>query len=244
MSQPLLDQRVPTPVGPPASAYAGPLFAALERLAAVHDPATLRTAIVAEARNFVPAEAIGIGSSSDHGWRLDHIDAVDGSTQLTAALVELDQVNRLGLLDHPGVVVLPAHSLPAQNGDGPPTDCMVLADLGVGTHSRRHSLWWFGHRAAGLPAMLPLATLVGRYAGIALRSALEQDTLHEAAASRNRIGQAQGVLMALHQISPAQAFELMRQTSQRKNVKLSAVADMVVQGGRLPPTRRHRVVAT
>ena len=52
--------------------------------------------------------------------------------------------------------------------------------------------------------------------------------LEEAMRSRATIEQAKGVLMALHGIDEAAAFDLLRRESQRRNVKLRAVARTVL----------------
>jgi len=58
--------------------------------------------------------------------------------------------------------------------------------------------------------------------------------LQAALESRDLIGQAKGVLAAVLRITPDDAFELMRQSSQQQNMKLTKVADYVVQTGELP----------
>ena len=65
----------------------------------------------------------------------------------------------------------------------------------------------------------------------------EQDvtTLQEAVDSRTVIGQAQGMLMALHRLSADEAFDLLRRASQQRNVKLRDVARSVVEAGGFPP---------
>jgi GAF domain-containing protein len=51
---------------------------------------------------------------------------------------------------------------------------------------------------------------------------------------RDRIGQAKGILIVTHKISGDEAFDLLRNTSQHKNIKLRDVADYVVRTGALP----------
>jgi transcriptional regulator with GAF, ATPase, and Fis domain len=58
-----------------------------------------------------------------------------------------------------------------------------------------------------------------------LRTALE---------TRDIIGQAKGILMATHHIDNDAAFELLRETSQRLNLKLRSVAENVTHSGALP----------
>jgi hypothetical protein len=57
-----------------------------------------------------------------------------------------------------------------------------------------------------------------------------------AAASRAVIDQAIGVLMGQRRIAAAEAFAILRTTSQNRNIKLRAFAAQIVEGaGALPP---------
>jgi len=64
--------------------------------------------------------------------------------------------------------------------------------------------------------------------------------LEVALTSNRRISQAIGILMARHRLTESQAFDLLRQCSSLRNVKLAAVAGEVVYTGELPPTGRGR----
>jgi AmiR/NasT family two-component response regulator len=57
-------------------------------------------------------------------------------------------------------------------------------------------------------------------------------------ASREIIGQAQGILMERERITADQAFDLLRQASQHLNVKLRDVAQALVDPGAAPETAR------
>lgn len=57
--------------------------------------------------------------------------------------------------------------------------------------------------------------------------------LERALQSNRRIGMALGVLMARHQLTEDQAFDLLRRVSSRRNVKLAALAEEVVYTGGL-----------
>jgi len=92
-----------------------------------------------------------------------------------------------------------------------------------------------------------LAELFAAQAAVALANAevywqtyaLTQ-TLQIAVESRDVIGQAKGILMALHKISAEEAFALLRRTSQEQNTKLRDIAEWLVRTGELPamPDRR------
>ena len=58
--------------------------------------------------------------------------------------------------------------------------------------------------------------------------------LQRAIDSRHFIGQAQGILMQLHGIDAEQAFRLLKEHSQRHNIKLRAVAAIVIDTRRMP----------
>ena len=60
------------------------------------------------------------------------------------------------------------------------------------------------------------------------------ENLTRALDSRDRIGQAKGILMRQHAITGNDAFELLRQTSQQRNIKVSDLADLVIWTGQLP----------
>ena len=60
------------------------------------------------------------------------------------------------------------------------------------------------------------------------------DNLRTALENRDLIGQAKGVLMAQRRIGSDEAFALLRETSQRRNVKLRDIAEQVTRTGTLP----------
>jgi GAF domain-containing protein len=60
--------------------------------------------------------------------------------------------------------------------------------------------------------------------------------LHDALASREVIGQAQGILMERERITADQAFDILRRASQHLNIKLRSVAQTLVETGERPET--------
>ena len=60
-----------------------------------------------------------------------------------------------------------------------------------------------------------------------------RENLAQALASREVIGQAQGILMERERITADQAFELLRRASQHLNIKLRAIAQQLVDTGRV-----------
>lgn len=84
------------------------------------------------------------------------------------------------------------------------------------------------------------AQIMAGYAGIALGIAQRADTerekrenLQQALIYRDIVGQAQGILMERERVTGPQAFALLRQASQRLNVKLRDVAQELVDTGLL-----------
>lgn len=92
------------------------------------------------------------------------------------------------------------------------------------------------------------ALVFATHAGVALAAAseLEQanlalsvelkrlENLHEALASRQVIGRAEGILMQRELITADEAFDLLRRASQHLNTKLREVAQIVVDTGEVP----------
>ncbi len=62
------------------------------------------------------------------------------------------------------------------------------------------------------------------------------DDLHQALATRELIGQAQGILMERERITPDQAFDILLRASQHLNVKLREVAQELIDTGTSPDT--------
>jgi ANTAR domain/GAF domain len=89
------------------------------------------------------------------------------------------------------------------------------------------------------------ALLLATLAGLAFTAARAHDDeerkatqLQAALATREMIGQAQGILMERERISPDQAFDILRQASQHLNIKLRVVAQSLVDTGERPETGR------
>lgn len=86
-----------------------------------------------------------------------------------------------------------------------------------------------------------IAAMLAAQASLAVRWNLERRAYEakseawvRALASRDVIGQAKGILMAQQQLAADAAFELLRTTSQRHNVKVRDIADHVAAHRRLP----------
>ncbi|MDP9181444.1 MAG: ANTAR domain-containing protein [Actinomycetota bacterium] len=91
--------------------------------------------------------------------------------------------------------------------------------------------------AIGRAQGLLFAAHAGMALDVARSQALERgraENLQAAMASREIIGQAQGILMERERITADQAFELLRHASQHLNVKLRDVAQTLVDTGAVP----------
>ncbi|MGO4596829.1 ANTAR domain-containing protein [Terrabacter sp. 2RAF25] len=75
---------------------------------------------------------------------------------------------------------------------------------------------------------------------MAIRAREEAATLRQGLSSNREIGKAVGLLMAAHHISGQEAFELLRNTSQELNMKLTHVASQVIDGQESQFTGNHR----
>jgi AmiR/NasT family two-component response regulator len=67
-----------------------------------------------------------------------------------------------------------------------------------------------------------------------MSSAIEIEGLRTALASRDTIGQGTGILMERYGVNGAEAFDLLRTTSQERNTKLNLVTEQSIEQRRLP----------
>ena len=80
--------------------------------------------------------------------------------------------------------------------------------------------------------------VLASFASVALAAVGRQekaDTLAGGLKSNREIGKAIGLMMAFHKVSDADAFEILRQTSQDMNLKLSDIARRVVEHHNIRP---------
>lgn len=81
------------------------------------------------------------------------------------------------------------------------------------------------------------ASALATHVAVALSTALEVHNLHAAVSSRTAIGRAEGILMERFELTPAQAFAVLRRVSQDTNSKLHDVADQLVRTRKTPGTQ-------
>ncbi|MFC5056231.1 GAF and ANTAR domain-containing protein [Saccharothrix xinjiangensis] len=76
-----------------------------------------------------------------------------------------------------------------------------------------------------------VAELYATHAAIALATALREEDLRTAVASRETISQALGILMQRHRIKSDQAFQLLSTASQKLNIKVRRLAEIICDTG-------------
>lgn len=81
---------------------------------------------------------------------------------------------------------------------------------------------------------LALGAIFATHAAVAIARSRREANLELKADSRDLIGRAKGILMAQRHVTDEQAFALLREASQRLNVKLVKIADDVTFTGDLP----------
>ena len=77
--------------------------------------------------------------------------------------------------------------------------------------------------------------LLAAHAAVALFDTQQLSGVTNALANRDLIGQAKGILMERHKITPWQAFDLLAQASQNTNRKVTDVAEHLTTTGQLGP---------
>ena len=82
--------------------------------------------------------------------------------------------------------------------------------------------------------------LVASHAAVAFADARKLDQVNGAIANRDLIGQAKGILMERHKLTPDQAFRLLVQASRTTNRKLHDIADELTRTGRVTEPTPHR----
>jgi GAF domain-containing protein len=79
-----------------------------------------------------------------------------------------------------------------------------------------------------------LAAVYGTLAALALADSKRVAQLTFAIETRDLIGQAKGILVERHRITPDAAFDMLKKVSQNTNQRLVAVAELLVSTGQLP----------
>ncbi|GAB3690372.1 ANTAR domain-containing protein [Angustibacter aerolatus] len=103
--------------------------------------------------------------------------------------------------------------------------------VAVGLGSSRVLAVVGAHPAAFDETAVRATELLAAHAGIALRQVAIAAQLQAAALGRQRVGEAVGVLVERHRITPDVAFERLRAASMQRNLELRRLAELVVDTG-------------
>jgi hypothetical protein len=107
--------------------------------------------------------------------------------------------------------------------------------LGEDRAHRIGALNLYGHRAHAFDdGAVGLGEVLAAPCATVMSSAIEIEGLRTALGSRDTIGQAKGILMERYNIDGAAAFDLLKETSQERNLKLNLVAEQLIEQRRLP----------
>ncbi|GAB3251358.1 GAF and ANTAR domain-containing protein [Arthrobacter pigmenti] len=79
-----------------------------------------------------------------------------------------------------------------------------------------------------------IGQLVAGHAAVAFADAEETSNLQLAVSSRDRIGQAKGILMERYKITEQEAFLILARASQNTNIKLIRICDHLTETGEIP----------
>lgn len=216
----------PSPPMPGDLAYAAALAGAAERLGDAADLDELWPRLTGESLALIPADGVVVVERRKRVWSLLAVRSGDGATSVDQAELVVAAAERQGLLAGPGSAV-DRVALP----DGWRSVLVVPLDRRPSREANR--LLWFAGGSDGLDAYADLADLLGRHAGAAARDVNSRVSLGHAVEARNRVGQAQGILMARYRITADQAFAVLLRHSQDTNTKLRLLADDVILTGRL-----------
>ncbi len=79
-----------------------------------------------------------------------------------------------------------------------------------------------------------LGQVFASHAAVALKAAINEAGLEQAVRSRDVIGLAKGILMERHDVDAEEAFQMLRRTSNNRNIKMRTLAEQVTESGAVP----------
>ncbi len=88
-----------------------------------------------------------------------------------------------------------------------------------------------------------VALMFAAHAAVAYATAQQREAAARTVATRQLIGQAEGILMERHRVTAEQAFTMLVRVSQHRNVKLRDIAERLVLSGRLDEQRPTSTVS-
>lgn len=98
------------------------------------------------------------------------------------------------------------------------------------THERTAgALNLFGYEPTGWDLeRQTIGMVLAAHAAAALMASHQSENLHSAVASRDRIGQAKGIIMERYDVDDVRAFDMLRRLSQESNISLVDIAQRVI----------------
>lgn len=103
-----------------------------------------------------------------------------------------------------------------------------------GDDQRFGALNMFGEGTDLDEADVELGGVFAAHCSAVLAGAIEEVGLQTALQTRDVIGQAKGILMERHRLTPEQAYAMLRRASMNRNVKVRDLAQTVAETGALP----------
>ena len=213
-------------------AYATAMVEASERMLDQSDLAALWPLIAAEAAALITADQVAIVRCRGGGWE---VLANDGQRATTDQDLEvaINAAAAGGWLPETGCIDLTAD--PGWSATNQPGPCagwrsLLVVNVAPVAHTDLTRLVWCSDRSGNFVPFVEVGHLFGRHVSAAVRSVTRRENLDRAVAARHRIGQAQGILMARHELTAEEAFGALKRQSQRTNVKLHTIADKIIGG--------------
>jgi GAF domain-containing protein len=74
-----------------------------------------------------------------------------------------------------------------------------------------------------------VGTVLAAHAAAAVLASRKETQLHSALATRDRIGQAKGIIMERFKVDDMRAFDMLLQLSQESNTRLADIAEQVIR---------------
>lgn len=111
---------------------------------------------------------------------------------------------------------------------------VLAVPLTLSGRPRAVLLWTDPRPAAFDEADAAAARQFAVHAALGLQQLLDRAHLQNAITSRQHVGQAVGILVERYRVTPAEAFEMLRQTSQQANIKVRQIAAQLIETGEIP----------
>ena len=219
--------------------FASVFVEASERWRKRADLPTLMARIAADAATILPADLAAVVQYTDSDEVLAvHLDPDldDPATRdLLRAAAEVPWLTAPGLI--PDLALDRRWSRRGTRLAGSPWCTVLTLPLQNPVSQQQTRISWFASDTQAFVDQTGVAELFCRHADLAIQDLNARENLTRGMTARHRIGLAQGILMARHQLTADQVFQVLLRESQNTNTKLNVVADRVIRSGRLPSLR-------